>query len=134
MAIFSHYPLQKAVYQRFSGDSALMALVTGVFDRPPQGQDYPYVTIGDSTISDWSTKTSNGTEQQIAVHIWSRDGGRKKSEDIAKIIHGLLHGGNMSVEEQTLVLLRFISSAIVLENDGYTYHAILRFKALLEAN
>lgn len=134
MVNFSHYPLQKAIYQKLTGDSALMALVTGVFDRSPQGQDYPFVTIGESTVSDWSTKTTNGTEQRVSVHIWAREGGRKQAEVVAEKIHSLLHMGTMAVDGQTLVLMRFLSSAISLENDGYTYQGIMRFRALLEAN
>lgn len=134
MVNFSHYPLQKAIYQKLTGDSALMALVSGVFDRPPQGQSYPYITIGESSIGDWSTKTSNGTEQLLTLHIWSREGGKKQAELIAEKVHGLLHVPTMPVDGQILVLMRFISSALSLENDGATYHGIMRFRALLEAN
>ena len=32
----------------------------------------PYVTIGEDFVTDWSTKTSWGTEHMIRVHVWDR--------------------------------------------------------------
>ena len=134
MANFSHYPLQKAIYQKLTGDAGLQNLISGVFDRPPQGQAYPYITIGQAVINDWSTKTTIGSEQRLDIHIWSREGGKKQVETIAEKIHSLLHLVDMSVDGQTLVMMRFMSSSILPENDGYTYHGTMRFRALLEAN
>jgi len=133
MANFSHYPLQKSIYQTLTGDTELMALLTGVFDRPPQGTAFPYVTLGESIGSDWSTKTTTGTEQLVTLHIWSREGGRKEAATIMERLHTLLHQADLSVDGQDLVSIQFASSGITLETDGYTYQGIMRFQALLEA-
>ena len=134
MANFSHAPLQQAIYQRLTGDSALMALVSGVFDRPPEGTPFPYVTLGESMGSDWSTKTTTGMEHHLSLHIWSREGGRKEAATIMERLHTLLHQTNLSVSGQTLVMIRFTASAIALEDDGWTYHGRMDFHALLQAN
>jgi len=133
MANFSHYPLQKAVYQALTGDAGLMALVTGVFDRPPQGTLFPYITIGESTSSDWSSATTTGMEQNITLHAWSREGGRMQAASIMEKMHTILHDASLSVEGQALVMIRFAASSITLGNDGYTYQGMMRFTALLEA-
>ena len=133
MSNFSHLSLQTAVYQRLSGDSALMALVEGVYDRPPQGSSYPYVTLGDIALSDWSTKNTNGFEAMLTLHIWSRGGGRKEVASVAERIYALLHRAGLSVSGQALVQMRFAASDIELLDDGVTYQAQLRFKALLHA-
>lgn len=133
MADFSHYPLQKSIYETLSGHAPLMAIVTGIFDRVPQGTAFPYVTIGESTGDDWSSATTSGMQQKIALHIWSREGGRKETTSIMEKIHALLHDADLSVEGHTLVMIRFAASSIVLGNDGYTYQGIMKFTALLEA-
>lgn len=133
MTHFSHYPLQQAVYELLSGDSTLLTLVEAVYDRPPEGSAYPYVTLGESKIVDWSTKTTVGTEQHLKLHIWSRNGGRKEIAIIMERIYVLLHQASMSVTGHTLVLMRFVSSEIILENDGYTYQGAMVFRALLES-
>lgn len=132
MAIFSHLPLQQEIYQALTGDSTLMTLVTGVYDRVPQDSAYPYVVIGDMAGNDWSSKTTTGMEYLITLHVWSREGGRKETALIMERLHTLLHQSNLTITGQSLVLMQFLSSSLSLENDGWTYHGILRLRALLE--
>lgn len=134
MANFSHYPLQSAIYQALTTNTPLMALITGVYDRPPQGTLYPYVTLGQFSGSDWSTKTSTGMEYIVPLHVWSRQGGHKEAATIMESLHTILHQASLTVTGQTLVMIRFSSSDIVLENDGFTYQGVMKFNAYLEAN
>ena len=134
MAHFSHYPLQSAIYQALTANSTLMALVSGVYDRTPQNTAYPYVTLGAMTGVDWSTKTTTGMEYSVTLHTWSRQGGRKEAAKIMESLHTILHQASLSVTGQTLVMIRFSSSEIVIENDGCTYQGIMKFTAFLEAN
>lgn len=131
---FNHFPLQKAIYQALTADAALMGLVTNVYDRPPQNSAFPYVTLGDATARDWSSKTTTGVEHTIALRVWGREGGRKEASLIMERIHTLLHQANLSVTGHTLVMIRFVSSDITLENDGWTYQGAMRFQALLQKN
>ena len=111
-----------------------MALLTGVCDRPPQGTAFPYITLGESAGADWSSKTTTGMEHHVALHVWSREGGRKQAASVMDLVHTLLHDASLSVTGQTLVMIRFTGSSIVLENDGWTYHGEMHFRALLQAN
>jgi hypothetical protein len=134
MTNFSHHLLQSSIYQLLVNDAALGALIEGVYDRPVQGTEFPYLTLGESIGADWSTKTTRGMEHTFTIHAWSRDGGRKQASSIMERIHTLIHQADLAVSGQTTVVVRFISSAIELESDGWTYHGIMRFQALLEAN
>lgn len=134
MSGFSHLPLQKAIYQLLTNDSALMGLVDGIYDRPPQSSAFPYITLGESNCADRSTKTTTGLEQTVMLHVWSREGGRAQVAGIMERMQTLLYDASMTVEGQTLVMIRFQSSSITLEDDGWTYQGLMRFMALLEAN
>ncbi len=108
-----------------------MGLVTGIFDHVPQDTAYPFVTIGEANIRDWSNVETQGTEQNISLHIYSREAGRKQAATIMERIITLLNSANLSVTGQNLRSLRFISSNIVLQDDGLTYKGTLIFRALL---
>ena len=71
------WALQKAVFTALTGEAELMAAVTGIYDRVPVGTAYPYVTIGEATAADWSTKTSTGQNHTLTLHAWSRAPGRQ---------------------------------------------------------
>ena len=132
MGIFSHWPLQKAVYQALTADAALMAIVNGVYDFVPASAAYPYAVIGEMTGADRSTKTTGGMEFRFFVRVFSREGGRKQAASAMERIHAVLHHAALSVTGQTLVSLRCEGSEIRLEDDGATYQGILRFRAALE--
>lgn len=134
MANFSHFALQKALYDSLTADVTLMGMVDGVYDRVPDTADYPYVTIGDLQMRNWSSKTFTGSACNVEIHSWSREGGRKESAAIMERIHNLLHDQPINITGQTLVMLRFVSSDILLERDGWSYHGITRYEALMQAD
>jgi hypothetical protein len=73
-------------------------------------------------------------EQNVALHVWSRQGGRAEAASIMTRIHTLLHEAPLTVTGQTLVSIRFNGSNITLENDGWTYQGIMKFQAFLQAS
>lgn len=132
MPNLAHIALQKAVFLRLSGDSALAALVGGVYDRVPQDANFPYVSIDPLKGTDWSTKTTRGMEFEVQVNVWSREGGKKQAATIMEQIFALLHDASFSVENNTLVLSRLAHSTVNVEKDGWTYAGIMQFRMLLE--
>lgn len=133
MGIFNQYELQKSVYQLLSADSVLMGMVAGIYDIPPQPAPYPYILLGVGQSADWSTATSSGTEHQLGVRVWSREGGRRQAALIMERVHALLHGANPAVVGHVVVSMRFAASDVTLENDGVTLLAAMRFRVLMEA-
>lgn len=134
MSNFSHHSLQKAIYQTLTDDITLMAMITGVFDYVPQDIVHPYITLGNAEIADWSSKTTNGTAQIVALYVFSRSAGRKQAADIMERIYTLLHQVGIAVSGQTLVMMRFINSEITQEADGLSYKGAMKFRALLQSN
>ena len=134
MSVFSHYPLQKGILTALTADNMLMGMITGIFDRVEEGQEYPYITFADISGADWSTKTTSGMECSVNLHIWSREGGKKEALLIMERVHDLLHDGNITVSGQSLVLSRFSTANVMLESDGIMYRGSMRFRILLQAN
>ena len=56
------FELQKTVFSALNGGSILDydgTAITGVFDDVPESTAYPYVVIGEESISDNSSKTKD---------------------------------------------------------------------------
>lgn len=134
MTYFSHFTLQQSIYQVLIADTTLMSLISGVFDHVPQDTAYPFVTIGEAQIRDWSNVERQGTEQQITLRVWSREAGRKQASGIMERIVTVLNNASLTVSGQTLRHLRFVSSNILLQDDGLTMRGTLVFRALLSEN
>jgi hypothetical protein len=134
MSTFSQLPLQTAIYNKLTADATLMALVEGIFDRPPQSSAFPYVTIGDSAAKDLSNKSAVATDHKTVLHVWSRQGGRAEAATIMDRLYQLLHQGTLTVTGHTLVIMHFTANTLTLENDGETYHGTLVLRIVLQGN
>lgn len=66
--------LQEAAVSVLQAHPVLSAELTGVYDGPPPRAIFPYVSIADGIITDWSTKTEQGREVRLALTVWD-DGG-----------------------------------------------------------
>jgi hypothetical protein len=75
--------LQTAMVTALQAHPALAATLTGVYDGPPPRAAFPYISVSDGLVSDWSTKTETGREVRLAVTVWD-DG------DAASRLHDLM--------------------------------------------
>lgn len=124
-------PIQEALYTKLISITSLMNKVNGIYDFVPQGTEYPYVTIGENTQSDWGSKTFTGFDDTISIHTWSRGAGRKSCAEIMSDIYSAIHEGSLSVSGFKVTVLRQEFSEIILDPDGQTYHGIQRFRITL---
>ena len=130
--------VQKAIFDKLSTDTALSALVAGVYDAVPQPADsgsdlqFPYVTIGEDTALDWDTDTSVGKGATLTIHSWSRYRGRTEVKQIQGAIYEALHLSNLSVFGYTTVLCLSEFSESMLDPDGLTRHGVQRFRIILD--
>lgn len=134
MASDPHLPIQKAIYDALTGDATLMNLISGVYDFVPQGTAFPYVTIGEDTLSDWGSHTFDGADSTVTLHSWAQGASRKAVKEVMAEIYRILHKGTISVTGFSVVLIRFEFSEASLDPDGQTYHGIQRFRLLVGGN
>jgi hypothetical protein len=126
--------LRAAIHDALIADAPLNAALGGpkVYDEPPRSAAFPYVTLGEARVSDWSTGSEGGQEHQLTLHAWSRQGGHKEAHVVAGALLQALDDAELTLDEHRLVNLRFTLADIRREADGRTYHALVRFRAVTE--
>jgi len=137
--MIAEFELQTAIYTALTGNTALMAIVTGgVHDHVPQSDDgeplkgYPYLVIGDETVFASNTDDSSESEHNIQIDVWSRYRGRKEIKQIMSAVHTVLHRTELTVENATFVHTEFDDIDIFLEPDGLTRHGVMQFMVKLD--
>tara|TARA_R100001440_G_scaffold40482_1_gene60188 strand:+ start:841 stop:1245 length:405 start_codon:yes stop_codon:yes gene_type:complete len=127
------FELQKTIFSTLNTDSTIKNTHSAtVHDHVPQGTEFPYIVIGEETMSDSSsTKDIDFNEFTLTIHIFSRNRGRKEAKNIMSRIYTLLHKSNLSITGATHVNTRFEFSDIIKEDDGLTYHGVQRFRTIL---
>ena len=121
--------LQKAIFARLSSDAALDLLVGNrIHDNPPGDVAHPYLVLGESETRDWPA----GLEHRLALHCFTRGGGRAEAKSILEAIRASLHDAALALETHTLVNLRFLDALTRREADGLTWRGTIRFRAVTE--
>ena len=134
MSIPAAAALRAAVHDALTADAALTSLLGGpkVYDEPPRSAEFPYVTLGEARVSDFSTGAEEAAEHALTLHAWSRQGGHNEAHLIAGALLQALDDTPLALADHRLINLRFAVADVRRERDGRTYHALVRFRAVTE--
>jgi hypothetical protein len=126
--------LRAAMHDALIADASLTSLLGGpnVYDEPPRSAAFPYVTLGEARVSDFSAGDEAGQEHQLVLHSWSRQGGHNEAHLIAGALLAALDDAPLTLADHRLVNFRFAVADVRREADGRTYHALVRFRAVTE--
>jgi hypothetical protein len=123
--------LQTSLYNRLDNDANLMQKVKGVFDAVPKDQLFPYISLGEDTVTDYSTKTTSGEEITHTLHVWSRYNGKKEAKEIMSLILESL-SQPLSIEGGFFIEFSKTEMMEVLDDpDGITRHGVMRLRFLI---
>jgi Protein of unknown function (DUF3168) len=101
------WALQQAVFATLVMSGAVRDVAGDrVFDAVPRGAGFPYIVVGEAAESNDGTATEQGSEHQLAIHVWSRACGHRECKEAAETVREVL--------------------------DGETCRAIVRFRAVTE--
>jgi hypothetical protein len=134
MATPASASLRAAVHDALTQYAPLTAVLGGpkIYDEPPRAAAFPYVTLGEARVADFSTSTEPGEEHQLTLHAWSRQGGTRAAHIIAGTLLQALDDAPLALADHRLINFRFAVADVRREADGRTYHAQVRFRAVTE--
>ena len=128
------WALQQSVYATLTADPQITTLLGGarIYDDVPQKSEFPYLTLGQSSVRDWSTGTEAGDEHLLTLHVWSRAGGRKQTHEIMGALKAALHNRALTLQGHQLIDIRHEFSDARRDPEGDIYHGIVRLRAVTE--
>lgn len=125
----SLWPLQVAIFNRLSTDTALKQRISGVYDEVGKNIPFPYCTIGDFTVNPFETKSSYGENITIVLHCWSQYSGKKEAFEILNLMLQAITKGPFVIEGFSLIRVNIEPNMQVFTDiDGKTKHGILRLR------
>ncbi len=120
--------VQRAVYGLLGADAALMRLVSGVFDEVPDGQAYPYLTVGEATEAADNTLDRLGRDLTVTLHIWSRGKGFAEALTILDEVVRVLDGAELVLDEGVAWRCQYEVAHTLRDPDGITRHVPVTFR------
>ena len=127
------WDVQVEIYQLLIGYAPLNDKVEDrIYDHIPQGTEYPYINIGDDTSLEWDTDDSDGSENTLTIHVWSRERGRREAKQIMEDIYNVLHRAELVITGIDAVYCYYDFGETYLDPDGVTRHGVIRFRIVVE--
>lgn len=130
----SSWSLQKVIYDVIVADAVILGLLGAprIFDAVPDKSAFPYITLGQSSVVDWSTGSEAGEEHRLTLNVWSRAAGRRETHELMAALRTALHEHELVLDGHRLVNFRHELSEVRREADGVTTRGIVRFRAVTE--
>lgn len=127
--------VQRAIWRALA-DGSPAPLDWPVFDgAAPEDEPYPFVVIGETTVADDGTKTEDGQDHTLVIHVWDRPAdvggpvGFTRTKTIMGEIRDLLHDkDDLDVTGHTVWMCRVEMQEAFLDDDGVTRHGVMRVR------
>lgn len=134
--------VQIAIFNALDGSTDLTSLLashvtqsrSAVYGSMPNvgdtGSDdlFPFVTIGEDQVSDWSTDTASGGEVSVVINIWSRADGWREAKQISKAVYDALHRQELTTPDHEFIACEFESDQPIRDSDGETLHIASEYR------
>jgi len=124
--------LQQAVYAVLSTDSALLTLVSSIYDEVPENKSFPYLVIGDVTETPMDTFARKGRIAVITVSIYSMQKGFKESLLIADRVDTLLNRNSFPLNTYDTVYTMYKMLSTQRMGDGLTRKVDIKYDVFAE--
>ncbi len=131
----AEWALQQAMHTHLSAASNVQAQLgdpVRLYDQTPQERIYPFAIFGRSESRPVDADPGDTLEHIGHIHIWSRYGGRGEAKQAAGAVREALHHADLDVGDWSLVSLRVTYVDVLRGPDGFSYQAIVRFRAVVE--
>ena len=110
--------VQTAIVAALEAHPALAAAYCGVYDGPAPRSVFPYISVTDSLVNDWSTKTATGREMRIALTVWDDGEEAARLHDLMGHVEDAVEALPRDLSGWRIASIAFLRSFIAREADG----------------
>lgn len=135
--------LQGMIVSTLRANTAVMALVSGVYDQPPSdasgapldtvwGAANGYISLGPEDILTDDADCVTGATHTVQIDVWSRKVGRVHCKQICAAVKAVLHDQDLQLSDNALVQMTLEVFHVLRDPDGLTTHGAMQFTAIVE--
>lgn len=125
--------LQRAVYETLSEDETLSAHLTGVYDEAPVDTPYPYLAMGQTSLTGSDLKDGSGGTVEFDLDVYSSEASQMQVKELAVLVDTALENANIALQDFSLVSLRLTRTAFtrLWDEAGSLHRARMSYSALV---
>lgn len=128
------FALQQAVYQRLTTVAALSSLIGArVYDDPPLGADYPYISFGPMDALTEDADLLDGAEVSLQIDVWSSaQDGQREAKAICDAIRTALHRHSANLSTGALAMMEVSRLRTIPDPAEHLTHGIVTLDCVVE--
>lgn len=124
-------PLQAAVVALLKADATVVNLVEQrVYDAPPAGALFPYVTLGDGQTLGDDRECADASEVFFQINVWSRAVGWPEAKGIAAAVRAAMKAP-IAIADFTITVTEFRQAQPLRDPDGLTRRVMIEYRFLI---
>lgn len=125
--------LQQAVYALLKDNKALSARLQGIHDEPPHDGSLPYLSLGDTRLTENSVKDRRGMTISLEVNLWTGGHSQMEVKDLVALADEALTGMVPDVPGFSLLplMLKGVSFVRQFGENGSLYRGRLAYDAIV---
>ena len=110
--------VQSAVVSALEAHPAIAAAYCGVYDGPEPRAAFPYISVADGLVTDWSTKTATGREFRMAMTVWDHGEDAARLHDLMGHVEDAVAALPRDLPGWRLASIAFVRSLVVRDAAG----------------
>lgn len=127
------YELQGQIVALLKASPDLSGIIGGrVYDRVPEGVQFPYVSFGPSDEASDDADCIDGFVVTMQLDAWSRDVGFPECRRITDAVRRALTVDAIQLTDNALVTFNHVTTRIFRDPDGLTSHGAITLEAFVE--
>jgi len=133
MTISASAPLQEAIYAALMADEVLVSALAGIYDQAPADTVYPFLALGETSVTPGNLKDTEGARIEFDVLIYSDEPSQMQVKELMATTERTLSAAEITLTDYDLVSLDLVSAAIsdTYVNTGKVFLARLHYSSLI---
>jgi len=132
---FPGWELQKDEFSILGADATLTAAGWTVYDFPPESPSFPYIIVGQHTVTPQYYNTGALQDVTSSFHLYSEYKGGKEIQEATDALVQALTGGTFSLTGFTVVQVSLDGAPPIIREinrDRVLHHGIPRVRYLID--
>ena len=110
--------VQSALVSALESHPAIAASHIGVYDGPEPRAGFPYISVTDGVVTDWSTKSATGREFRMALTVWDEGDEAARLHDLMGHVEDAVAALPRDLPGWRIASIAFVRSLIARDPAG----------------
>lgn len=126
--------LQTAVYQRLANDDKVKNMVTKIADHISDDMEFPYIVIGEPSLTFEEIKNADVSEVSLTLHVWSSQEENRGNRQTYEILNAIFEAlrPKLHLSSFDLIRVRVQEPKVFDDIDDRVKHGVIIYRFTLK--